>query len=126
MVLCHKKVGCPRQKKGGFSVSRWTHTRRAKLYKPQPALKHIVLMARFPSALITRVVKNVNDCAYSHVSGKYISDVCVGIRIKKVVRSEAWNWHSESALHRRQALKFSDLTSHTIHVATGTGLGSRE
>jgi len=66
-------------------------------------------MARSPSALITRVVKNVNDYAYSDVSGKYISDVYVGIRMKKVVLSEACNWHSESALHRKQALKFQTL-----------------
>jgi hypothetical protein len=72
------------------------------------------------------VVTNVNDYAYSDVSGKYISDVCVEIRTKKVVRSEACNWHSESALHRKQALKFSDLTGHTTYVATGTGLGSSE
>jgi hypothetical protein len=71
-------------------------------------MKHIVLMARSPSALITRVVKNV-DYAYSDVSGKYISDVYVGIRMKKVVRPEACNWHSESALHRKQALKFQTL-----------------
>jgi len=54
----------------------------------------------------------LNDYAYSEdvsCTYSYISDVCVALRMKKVLRSESWNWHSESALHCGQALIIQTL-----------------
>jgi len=69
----------------------------------------------------------LNDYACSEgVSCTYISDVCVGLRMMEVLRSESWNWHFGKCAALQTRLNFQTLQAIIIHVATGMGLGSSE